>query len=113
MITIALDEGGRFENLRSSEKCMYIGGVVFQCKDDDARKKELERLQIFFKEICSSEGCKYPQDLHYNWFDNQVINPVTAEKVKNAIIASLPDFLNGTGKWASNAPKGKYYLHAL
>ena len=113
MITIALDEGGRFENLRSSEKCMYIGGVVFQCKDDDARKKELERLQIFFKEICSSEGCKYPQDLHYNWFDNQVINPVIAEKVKNAIIASLPDFLNGTGKWASNAPKGKYYLHAL
>ena len=113
MITIALDEGGHFENLRPSENCMYIGGVVFQCKDENTRKRELERLQNYFKEICNNEGCRYPQDLHYNWCDNHVINQVTAEKVKNAIITSLPEFLNGTGKWASNAPKGKYYLHAL
>ena len=110
MITIALDEGGHFE---TPTNCMYIGGVVFQCKDDDARKKELERLQNFFKEVCSEEECQYPQDLHYNWCDVHVVNSISATRVKNAIIASLPEFLNGTGKWSSNAPKGKYYLYAL
>ena len=60
MITIALDEGGHFENLRPSENCMYIGGVVFQCKDENTRKRELERLQNYFKEICNNEGCRYP-----------------------------------------------------
>ena len=113
MITIALDEGGHFENLKPSENCMYIGGIIFQCKDDDARKSELKRLQNYLIDICSNEGCKYPQDLHYNWCDGQVINSSTASKVKNAVISSLPEFLNGTGKWSSNGPKGTYYLYAL
>lgn len=113
MITIALDEGGHFENLKQNVNCMYIGGIVFQCKDNEARKKELERLQNFFKEICVKEGCKYPQDLHYNWCDGEVINSSSAERAKTAVINQLPDFLNGTGAWASNAPIGKYYLYAL
>lgn len=113
MVVVALDEGGNFENLKPSAKCMYIGGVVFQCKDDDARKKELERLQTFLEESCSKEGCKYPKDLHYNRCDGQIINFETANKVKNAVIKSLPDFLNGNGEWASNGPKGTYYIYAL
>ena len=113
MITIALDEGGHFENLKSNAKCMYIGGVIFQCKDDDARKKELERLQKFFIEICSNEGCSYPFDLHFNWNNGQIINPKSAEKTKKAVINYLPDFMNGKGKWISERPNGKYFLYAL
>lgn len=113
MITIALDEGGHFENLASSENCMYIGGIVFQCKDNEARKKELKRLQDYLIEVCTSVGCNYPQDLHYNWMNGQVINGETAAKVKKAVISSLPEFLNGTGKYSVNKPKGTYYLYAL
>ena len=114
MITIALDEGGHFEKLDQNEKCMYIGGIVFQCKDYLARNAELERLQFFFQEVCSEQGCQYPHDLHYNWENNQIVNFDAAKKVKDAIIAYLPDFLNGKGKWGTEkAPKGSYYFHAL
>lgn len=113
MITIALDEGGHFENLKSNAKCMYIGGVIFQCKDNEARKMELERLRRFFKEMCSNAGGRYPFDLHFNWSNGSIINLMSAEKVKNAVINSLSDFLNGKGKWISDAPNGRYYLYAL
>lgn len=113
MITIALDEGGRFEQLENNAKCMYVGGVVFQYKDKKACKAELERLQKFLKETCEKEGCKYPEDLHYNRENGIVKNGESAKKVKTTIIHYLPDFLNGKGEWQSDGPNGKYYFYAL
>ena len=112
MITIALDETGYFEDLKTTGNSI-VGGIIFKCKDDEARKKELKRLQDFFKEVCINERCKYPWDIHPNWSNGRVVNSSQADKVRKAIIASLPDFLNGTGDWALNPPNGEYYLYAL
>lgn len=114
MITIALDEGGHFENLQNDAKCMFIGGVVFVYKDEASRRSELKRLQNFFEAVCEKEGCSYPEDLHYNRdYSEKIINLNQAKKVKDSIIKLLPDFLNGKGAWLENSPKGKYYLYAL
>lgn len=113
MITIALDEGGHFEQLGNNSKCMFIGGVVFSYKERKDCKAELTRLQNFFKEICEKEGCTYPEDLHYNRVNGTVVNGNSANKVKTSIIQSLPDFLNGKGRWQNDVPNGKYYFYAL
>lgn len=113
MITIALDEGGHFEQLGNNSKCMFVGGVVFGYKDKNDCKAELTRLKKFFKEICKKEKCTYPEDLHYNRVNGTVINGGRANRVKTSIIHSLPDFLNGKGNWQNDGPHGKYYLYAL
>lgn len=112
MITIALDEGGHFEKIDSTSSCMFVGGVIFKYKENNDCKNELQRLQRFFKETCKNENCKYPEDLHYNRVGGNVVNGGTANKVKNALIQALPDFLNGKGKWQNDAPNGTYYLYA-
>lgn len=112
MITIALDETGYFEDLKPTGNSI-VGGIIFKCNDDEARKNELKRLQDFFEKVCISEGCKYPWDLHPNWSNGKVVNSFQSGKVRKSIIASLPDFFNGTGSLASNPPNGEYYLYAL
>lgn len=113
MITIALDEGGHFENIGESAKCMFVGGVIFKYNSNTNCKKELCRLQQFFKETCNEVGCKYPEDLHYNRIEGKVVNGKSADKVKKALIENLSDFLNAKGKWQNDSPNGTYYIYAV
>lgn len=113
MITIALDEGGHFERISNSSKCMFVGGVIFKYKSNSDCKQELQRLQKFFQETCQSVECRYPEDLHYNRIEGKVVNGSSANKVKKALIENLPDFLNGRGKWQNDSAKGSYYLYAI
>ena len=78
MITIALDEGGHFERISNSSKCMFVGGVIFKYKSNSDCKQELQRLQKFFQETCQSVECRYPEDLHYNRIEGKVVNGSSA-----------------------------------
>lgn len=113
MIVISLDEGGRFE-LISKPQCMLIGGVIFQCEQEQDINKERRSLEDFFKTICNEQGCNYPYDLHYNWQNGSVVNAESAEKVKNALTAELPDYLKKRGRWTRSRPqKSSYYVFCM
>ena len=110
MIVISLDETGHFENCSDRDEVVLIGGLVFKCEDEDARKKELGRIQDFLSGACKAEKCRYPRDLHYFPEDR---NGDTTGKVTNRIKGELSDFLLGTDGWKDTPPYGSYYLYAL
>lgn len=115
MITIALDEGGQFEQstLENFHKCMFIGGLVFSYKNKKDCVTELERIQHYLQNTCNSNGYKYPEDLHYNRINGSVINGDKARVIKKSLISTISDFINGKGEWLNNPPKGTYFLYAL
>ena len=109
MIVISLDEGGKFEQL-SDRKCNLIGGLTFHCKNTFDRDTESKCLEHFFRTICAEQNCSYPYDLHYNWVDDRVVNPDNATKVKHALAAELPDYLQKKGRWTGGRPSDSYYM---
>ena len=115
MIVVSLDEGGRFERVNrfAAGKCMLIGGAVFQCKEKRDADAELRRLERFFRGTCEKQNADYPFDLHYNWKNGAVVNSEAANKVKAALLESMPGFLQGRGEWAEDRPNGTYYLYAM
>ncbi len=109
MIKISLDEGGNFERI-NTPRCMFVGGIVFSYEEFQDYNKEITRLQNFFIDTCTKQGCSYPDDLHY---DRDKDNSGNVHKVKRALLEKLPDFINGQGDWSNNKPNGTYYLYAL
>ena len=69
MITIALDEYGKFEKAgnNSNKQLVFIAGLVYDDKgsSNDA-ENEKARLDLFFNKVAKSVRCRYPEDLHLN-----------------------------------------------
>lgn len=59
MLTVAIDESGRFEN--KDEKIKLVGGVIY--KGDDILDEE-KRLKSILKSICDELHINYPSGLH-------------------------------------------------
>lgn len=116
MITIALDEQGDFENLEGklANAPVFIGGVVYDdCEKDTDYSNEKKRLQKYLKKVCSSVGCRYPQDLHCSSENN---NGQNVAKVKAKFKDTVKEFLE-LGTWNGEAiiselRLGKYYIFA-
>lgn len=117
MITIALDEQGDFENLEGKidKAPVFIGGVVYDDFDKDTDyDNEKKRLQQYLENVCTSVGCRYPQDLHFSSDGN---NGKSVAKVKRKFTDTIKEFLE-CGTWNSKniipeAREGKYYIFAL
>lgn len=59
------------------------------------------------------QDCAFPKDLHYTRDESgNIINLDCALRVKNALEAELPDFLNYRGRW-SGETNGKYWLYSM
>lgn len=110
MITIALDEGEHFENPRG---CMFVGGIVFKHRSYSEMENERVRLKKLFTTTCAQLGCNYPEDLHFNWVGNSVVNFENANNVKMALEKKMPDFIQGKGEWSCEPPYGEYRLFVL
>ena len=117
MITIALDEQGDFENIEGKVETspVFIGGIIYD--DFDIPKdyeNEKKRLQEYLKNVCSSVGCRYPQDLHYSPNPN---NGYKVAKVKNQFSNTIKEFME-KGTWNNKDllpehRKGKYHIFSL
>ena len=92
MITLALDENGKFEEALSTkeEKPIMIAGIIYD-DNGDWHDAEYERYRIssYLRAVCDSLGAKYPQDLH----TNSTGNKVTVGKVKRKVGETLREFL--------------------
>ncbi|MBP3784653.1 MAG: hypothetical protein J6I68_15570 [Butyrivibrio sp.] len=118
MITIALDEQGDFENLKHKLRSepVFIGGIIYDdAGDSDDYDREKNRLQKYFKNVCSEAGGNYPRDLHY-WSSGGTNNSHIVGAVKTKFGETIEEFLeNGTWKGSDilhEQRKGKYYIFA-
>ena len=116
MLVVGLDESGRFESLTShgDRCCTFIAGPVFRCNSTQDIKRELTRLESFFKRVCSDQQATYPADLHFNRnAEGSIINAGAASRVKKQLAEELPAFMQGIGCWAAEKPYGTYGLYAM
>lgn len=118
MITIALDEQGDFENLKHKLRSepVFIGGIIYDdAGDSDDYDREKNRLQKYFKNVCSEAGGNYPRDLHY-WSSGGTNNSHIVGAVKTKFGETIEEFLeNGTWEGSDilhEQRKGKYYIFA-
>lgn len=102
MLTISLDEYGRFENTRPG-RCM-IAGVVYEAAGN-GRAAELNRIQAFLQKACADCNVRYPQDLHYERSGNMILNKDACDRVKNHIAGKFQSFIRDAG--------GTYYIYAV
>lgn len=114
MITISLDEGGRFEQLVNPE-CMLIGGLAFRCDSNSEFNSEKACLKNFFQTICNEQGGRYPEDLHPERnSQGGVLNREVLSKIKKALADEMPDYLQKTGRWNQGRPAGScYYTYCM
>lgn len=114
MITLAFDESGKFEEGKvTNGKLSFIAGVLYDDKGSKSDKKnELERIQVYLKEICKDAGTEYPNSLHYN--SDKVVG--RSESVEKIFSRSFSEFLNkGTykGKKVTDSDRvGEYNIFA-
>ena len=114
MITIALDEYGKFEKAgnNSNKQLVFIAGLVYDDKgsSNDA-ENEKARLDLFFNKVAKSVRCRYPEDLHLNSGCN---NYNRIAEFEHALEAALPEFLEKgyfKGKPIDNVKrKGRYRI---
>ena len=119
MITIALDEYGKFEKGQSTQKPIFIAGILYDNKGNNSdTKDERKRIEEYFKKVCESAGTNYPVDLHYSrYVDNKVQEALT----KKQIDKTLSEYLQyGTYEGKSllidgkeTERKGQYYIFVL
>ena len=118
MITIALDEQGDFENLKSKldKEPVFIGGVIYDdCGDHDDYITEKERLQKYLKSVCTDSDGVYPKDLHFS-SDGESDNSQRVKETKTLFGKTIKEFLED-GTWygydlGCGERKGKYYIFA-
>lgn len=116
MITIALDEYGKFEKARnnSNKQLVFIAGLVYDDKgsSNDAENEKV-RLDLFFNKVAKSVRCKYPEDLHLNSGCN---NYNRIAEFEGALDAALPEFLEKgyfKGKPVDNVKRKGYYRFVM
>lgn len=103
MLTISLDEYGRFESTRPG-RCM-VAGVVYEDTTGTGRTAELNRIQSFLQGACDACNVRYPQDLHYERSGDTILNKDACDRVKDHIAEAFRDFICGA--------QGTYYLYAV
>lgn len=103
MLTISLDEYGKFENVRPG-RCM-IAGTIYEDKTGTGRTAELHRIQSFLQDACADCNARYPQDLHYERDGDMILNKDACDRVKDHIANIFGDFIRGA--------RGTYYLYAV
>lgn len=123
MITIALDEQGKFEEFYETGtdgNPVFIGGIIFDDYEDDKEyRQEKERIHHYLKAICEEAGATYPADLHVN----NTGNAAKVRQVKMRIAETLSEFLisgkcelieNEQSEKLNKMPErtGRYYVFA-
>lgn len=124
MITIALDEQGKFEEAKTSRDPIFIAGILYDDKGNvNDAKNERMRLESYYAKVCESAGTTYPVDLHYEDDGNGGNNNDRVALTKQQVGKTLADFLKkGTyegekvsvyfnGKEVER--KGQYHIFAL
>lgn len=94
MLTIALDEQGRFENIDGYEgkEPLFIGGLVYDDGDSSAdHDREKRRIRLYLKAVCEENHVEYPQGLHYEEGGGVLNDPL--KDVKKRINETLGGFL--------------------
>ena len=116
MITIALDEYGKFEKAgnNSNKQLVFIAGLVYDDKgsSNDA-ENEKARLDLFFNKVAKSVRCRYPEDLHLNSGCN---NYNRIAEFEGALEAALPEFLEKgyfKGTPVDNVKRKGYYRFVM
>ncbi|MBR2894492.1 MAG: hypothetical protein IKC03_02395 [Oscillospiraceae bacterium] len=102
MLTISLDEYGQFENTRAS-KCL-VAGVVYQ---GTQVVRERARINHYLRECCERSGSRFPQDLHFEWKNGEILNLEQVNRTKELIQQTFREFLKGA------EPEGKYFIYAV
>lgn len=123
MITIAMDEQGKFEEFYETGtdgNPVFIGGIIFDDYEDDKEyRQEKERIHHYLKAICEEVGATYPADLHVN----NTGNAAKVRQVKMRIAETLSEFLisgkcelieNEQSEKLNKMPErtGRYYVFA-
>lgn len=126
MLTISLDEQGKFEKNISNSGTVgptYIGGILY---DDmnvaDEESNERERICRYYKQVVEDaskmgEECKFPRDLHAHMdaVSRKKTNGCQEKNVKQIIQNTLGEFIKyGTydGKELMSKPRvGQYYIY--
>lgn len=103
MLTISLDEYGRFESTRPG-RCM-IAGAIYEDATGNEHTAELYRIQAFLRDACAACNVRYPQDLHYERDADVIMNKDACDRVKEHIANVFGDFIRGA--------RGTYYLYAV
>ena len=94
MLTIALDEQGRFENVEGYEgkEPLFIGGLIYDDGDSSAdHDREKRRIRLYLKAVCEENHAEYPQGLHYEE-GGGILNDTLGD-VKRRINETLGGFL--------------------
>lgn len=94
MLTIALDEQGRFENIDGygGKEPLFIGGLVYDDGDSSAdHDREKRRIRLYLKAVCEENHVEYPQGLHYEEGGGVLNDPL--KDVKKRINETLGGFL--------------------
>lgn len=123
MLTIMLDEQGRFEQRGGAEmeEPLFIGGLIYDDKgsvaDCDLEKR---RIRAYLRAVCEEARVPYPRGLHY---ENGGPYNHRLREVKQRIADTLGNFLrygrcpiqNASGEELRSlaSRRGKYYVFAL
>lgn len=116
MLTIVLDESGRFENLKNKKQKepVFIGGVLYDDRGEQGETdREQKRLETYFRHICDSVGVGYPRGLH---FTQNKENEDSVIRVKEKFNQTIKEFLcDGTwsGEPIMGRRQGTYYIYAM
>ena len=118
MLLISLDEAGRFESPKENEQGNLVAGIIYDCLSYSDIEKEKERIEKWFIKCCNETlvnglPCVYPNDLHNRWQSGAILNVKKVTALKKKLIKTMPEFIQGTGEWEENGPKGKYYIYGL
>lgn len=124
MITLSLDEYGKFESLTEKEsEPTFIAGVIY---DDQNNKSDTDnerrRIEAYYKAVINeashgNNGFSFPESLHSvgsKTGDHSIVRPV-----KETVSKTLAEFLrNGSFRGAellgkSQQRRGKYYIYAI
>lgn len=124
MLTIALDEQGKFENVEGYEgkEPLFIGGLIYDDRDSSAdHDREKRRIRLYLKAVCEENRVEYPQGLHYEE-GGGILND-SLRNVKQRINDTLGGFLrygtcpirNTFGEELNrmNPRQGRYTLFAI
>lgn len=117
MITISMDEQGKFENILDSS-AMFVAGLIYDDNGDPAdTSREQARIRKYYEKVCADVNASYPVDLHCGRRNDDKV-----AMVKNKVSETLGEFLkDGTyngefpeedGQSAGSLRAGKYYLFA-